>query len=160
MISFGRYPWRESLQGLSDRDYEVIYQVMHETDTLRHRDKPITQLSGGEKQRVILAAALAQEPKILLIDEGFSALDIKHKSDLIHVLKGRIEREGLRVVAIIHDLNIAYQISDAIIIMKEGKVVVSGSREQVMTKSNIEDVYETKVNVDPNFGFSMQVHLS
>jgi iron complex transport system ATP-binding protein len=79
---------------------------------------------------------------------------------MIHILKARIESQGLRVLAIIHDLNIAYQISDSIILMKDGKVLACGRRDQVMTKKRIEDVYETKVNMDESFGFSMQVDLS
>lgn len=155
MVSHGRYPWRQSMNGLTEEDYAIIHRSMEDTGTLEFKDKKITELSGGERQRVILAAALCQEPKLLLIDEGFSALDIKHKREMIRCLKGRIENENLIVTAIIHDLNVANQISDHVMVMKNGCIVESGRRDTVMNRSNIEKVYETQVRFDAEFGFSL-----
>lgn len=157
MVSYGRYPWRQSMNGLTEDDYRMIHQSMEDTGTLCFRDKKVTELSGGERQRVILAAALSQAPKVLFVDEGFSALDIKHKREMIRCLKQRIEQEGLTVIAIIHDLNVAYQISDHVVMLKDGDIVECGSKERVMTRDTIERVYETEVRYDSEFGFGMKI---
>lgn len=155
MLVNGRYAKRKNMNRLLDYDYRVIYKAMEETKTLGFKDKLITKLSGGEKQRIILATALAQEPKILFIDEGFSALDIKHKNDMIYCLKKQIHDEGMNVVSVIHDLNTAYQISDTVVVMKDSKVVKFGSPKEVMTKEIIEYVYETDIKFDKDFGFNL-----
>ncbi len=157
MVSYGRYPWREDMNGLTDKDYHVIEKSMQDTGILGFRDKKVTELSGGEKQRVVLATALCQEPKVLLIDEGFSALDIKHKSEMVHCIKERIHSDNLIVVAIIHDLNVAYQISNQVVMLKNGSMIESGNKDNVMTKETIETIYETNVNFDKEFGFSMKM---
>lgn len=155
MLVNGRYAKRKNMNKLLDYDYRVIYKAMEDTETLDFKDKLITKLSGGEKQRIILATALAQEPRILFIDEGFSALDIKHKNDMIYCLKKQIHNEGMNVVSVIHDLNIAYQISDTVVVMKDSKIVKVGSPKEVMTKEIIEYVYETEIKFDEGFGFNL-----
>lgn len=157
MVSFGRYPWQSKVDGLTDRDYEIIHEAMLATQTIAYKDKAITDLSGGEKQRVILACALAQEPEVLLIDEGFSALDIKHKSEMIQCLKQIMTKRDMTVVAIIHDLNVAYLVSDQVILLKEGSVIRHGHTKETMTKPLIESVYETQVHYDQHFGFAMHL---
>jgi iron complex transport system ATP-binding protein len=158
-VSFGRYPWQTKVEGLTDYDYQVIYESMNATKTLIHKDHGMHELSGGEKQRVILAAALAQEPEILLIDEGFSALDIRHKREMIGCIKERIVKKGMKVVAIIHDLNMAYQVSDQVIMLKDGRVISHGTTEAAMTTSLVESVYDTKVHYDPTYGFAINYKL-
>lgn len=157
LISQGRYPINNGSHRLYKEDYEVIYNVMQETQTYEFRDKLVTHLSGGEKQRVLLALALVQEPKILYIDEGFSALDIKHKKLIIKCLKKRVETKNLVVIAIIHDLNIAYQISDRILLMDLAGCITEGETRLVMTKESIESLYETQINYHEDYGFSMSM---
>ncbi len=82
MVAMGRYPHRKTINGLDTVDYEIVVQSMKETNTLQFKDKLITEVSGGEQQRVIMACALSQQPKVLFLDEAFSAMDISYQAAL------------------------------------------------------------------------------
>ncbi len=145
MISWGRYPHREQLDGLSDADYEVIEDAMRITETLDFKDRLITEVSGGEQQRVMLACALAQQPKILFLDEAFSAVDISYKKDILSKLKKLVEQKKLTVVSIVHDLNVAYRYSDRVILLKDGELVACGCPDEVMNEMTIRQVFQVEV---------------
>ena len=147
MVGLGRYPYRKKLNGLNAEDYEIMIQAMKVTDTLQFKDKCITEVSGGEQQRVILACALAQQPQILFLDEAFSAMDISYLANLIHLLKRLVHENGLTVVSIVHDLNLAYRFSDKVCILKNGKVEGFGHPHTVMTKEVVSAVFDVKVEL-------------
>lgn len=157
MVGHGRYAQSKNYKYLSEEDYRIIVHVMAQTDTLQFKDKLITQLSGGEQQRVILATALAQEPRILFIDEGFSALDIQYKTRMIRLLKERTDREDLTVISIIHDLNIAYAVSDQVILMNKGKVIQVDHPDQVMQHENLERLYGIEFQQDITRSFQIKI---
>ena len=147
MVAIGRYPHRKKMSGLDTEDYEIVIESMKATNTLQFRDKLITEVSGGEQQRVILASALAQEPKILFLDEAFASMDISYQASLLVLLKKLIEEKGITVVSIVHDLNLAYRYSDNVFILKNGKNVGFGHPHKVMTKDLVSTVFDVKIEL-------------
>ncbi len=157
LISLGRYPYKRDLNDLSQEDYQIIIDAMRETEVLGFKDKMITDISGGEQQRVILAAALAQDTSVIYLDEAFSALDICHKANMIRLLKERVRKKGILVVAIMHDLNDAYRYSDKVCILDQGKIVGYDRPEAVMTAETISKVF--KINVEQISGKGFFINL-
>ena len=147
LVGFGRYPFQKGLNNLDEEDLEIMIRAMRDTDTLQFKDKLITEISGGEQQRVILASALAQQPKILFLDEAFSSMDISYQANLMYLLKGFVQRGELTVVSIVHDLNLAYRYSDEVCILKNGRIIQFGTPYSVMTKESISEVFDVKVDL-------------
>jgi iron complex transport system ATP-binding protein len=145
MVSWGRYPHQDRLDGLNSMDYEIIEDAMCITETLELKDRLITEVSGGEQQRVMLACALAQQPKILFLDEAFSAVDISYKKDILGKLKKLVEQKKLTVVSIVHDLNVAYRFSDRVVLLKDGELVGYGHPDEVMNEMTIQQVFQVEV---------------
>ena len=108
------------------------------------------QLSGGEKQLAAIARALAQEPKLLLLDEPTSHLDITHQVQVLNLIQRLNSELGLTVLMIIHDLNLAGEYCDHLVMMNDGKIYISGKPEEVMTYKTIEEVYNTVVIAKTN----------
>lgn len=153
MVMLGRHPHKSRLQGYSAKDLDFVSKVMKRTQTLDYADKMVNEISGGELQRVIIARALAQQPKVLFMDEAFSELDICAKMHCIRLLKNMIKEEGLSVISIMHDINTAYSFSDDVIALKDGRLVGNGHPHQVMTKKFIRDVFDIDVEMIENKGF-------
>jgi len=145
MVSWGRYPHQNRLEGLNSTDYEIIEDAMRITETLDFKDRLITEVSSGEQQRVMLACALAQQPKILFLDEAFSAVDISYKKDILGKLKKLVEHKKLTVVSIVHDLNVAYRYSDRVVLLKDGELVGCGHPDEVMNEMTIQQVFQVEV---------------
>lgn len=152
-VALGRYPYRKGFGGLSEEDYDAVIGAMKDTDTLKYKDNLITELSGGEKQRVHIAAALAQNTPLIFLDEAFSALDISHKAYMIRLLKEKIDKENRMVVAVMHDLNMAYRFSDTVCMMKEGKVIACDRPEVSMTEEKLREVFDINVDLVEGKGF-------
>jgi len=140
----GRRPYIEFSP--TKKDFEIIYKVLKEVDIEHLADRYLSQLSGGELQRVLIARALAAQPKILLLDEPTSNLDIRYQIEVLELIK-RLSRENTTVVMAIHDLTQAYRYSDKVILLKNGKIFSMGRPEDVLTPKNIEMVYGVKVTV-------------
>lgn len=153
LVALGRYPYRKGFGGLSEEDYGFILSAMKDTDTLKYKDKLVTELSGGEKQRVHIGAALAQDTPVIFLDEAFSALDISHKAYMIRLMKRKIEEENKMVVAVMHDLNMAYRYSDTVCMMKDGQVIACDKPELAMTESKIREVFDIDVDLIEGRGF-------
>jgi iron complex transport system ATP-binding protein len=125
----------------------VALEAMKLTNTLHLAERFFNELSGGEKQRVVIARALAQEPKILLLDEPTSHLDINNQIEVLELLKRLCKEREILVVAVIHDFNLATYYCDKVILMKDGKIFAMGAPSEVLTPSNIEAVFGVKVLV-------------
>ena len=142
IVLMGRSPYMRRFESESNQDLEIAEMAMRATNTWHLRDKRINEISGGERQRVIVARALAQDTDIMLLDEPVSQLDIHHQIELMETIHALIKTRGMTVVSVMHDLNLAAQYSDFIILMNEGKVVCQGTPHEVITKENIREVYK------------------
>lgn len=149
-VSMGRFPHLRRFERLKRHDLEVIENAMVLSDVLPFRERRISELSGGERQRAILAQAFAQEPRFLLLDEPTAHLDIGHQVEILDLIR-RLNREGdLTVIMVLHDLNLASEYCDRLILLKEGEIFKEGGPQEVLTFENIEKVYNTVVIVKEN----------
>ncbi|WP_160680539.1 ABC transporter ATP-binding protein [Clostridium sp. C8-1-8] len=121
-------------------DMEKVLEAMMTTGTLELKDKLITEISGGERQRVLLARAIAQESQCIILDEPLSHLDIKHQLEILENLIN-IKKSGKTIISVLHDINLALKYSDNTVIMKDGKIFANGPTEKVITPYNIKEVY-------------------
>lgn len=150
IVLMGRNPYLSYKVKESQRDYDVVTEAMHATKTLQFKKRLYNTLSGGEKQRVIIARAIAQEPDIILLDEPTSALDIHHQIEVMELIRNLNLKKSMTVVAVLHDINLASRYCNRLILMKNGQVVVDGSPEQVITEKNLKKVYEMKMFIQEN----------
>lgn len=150
-VLLGRTPYLRRFQLMeSERDLRIVQEVMGLTDTLGLEERCIGDLSGGERQRVVIAQALAQEPQILLLDEPTAHLDIGHQIEVLDLIKRLNEGENLTVLMVSHDLNLAADYCNRLILLKQGRIFQEGSPKEILTYQNIEEVYETLVVVKEN----------
>lgn len=148
IVLMGRSPHLNRFQSEGVEDVRICRQVMELTNTWHLRDRVITQLSGGECQRVVVARALAQQPKLLLLDEPTSHLDIQHQVELLSLLRNLNKTIGLSVLTVLHDINLAALFSDYLLVMKDGKIVARGSSSEIITPGLIKEVYGLDVIVN------------
>lgn len=151
VVALGRYPHQTRwFDFLSPRDRQVIDEAMEITRVKAFRHKPFHLLSGGEKQRVLLAKAFAQEAQCLFLDEPTNHLDIKHSFDVLGMLKEWQKSKGLTVVAILHDLNLAALYADRVAMMKNGSLKMVDDIYQLKDGDELEKLYEVKVETQPH----------
>ena len=150
VVMMGRHPYKGRFQKEDQEDLDIIYEAMEMTNTLKLRDRLITEISGGERQRVFIAKALAQKPSIILLDEPTSHLDINHQMDILNLLKTLNEQRGMTIVLVIHDINLAARYSHEIILLNAGKIQRKGTPEAVITNENVEIAYNLKVAIEKN----------
>lgn len=145
-VMLGRYAHQKGfLKTVSEYDEEVVGRVMEQTGVGVFKDKYLHELSGGERQRVFLAQALAQEPKLLLLDEPTNHLDLSYQKSLLDLIKKQTHEDGLTVISIFHDLNLASLYCDRLLLLEDGKTKTVHLPEEVLKEENIESVYRTKV---------------
>lgn len=145
IVMMGRSPHLGRFQAESEKDYALVHRVMDLTNTRHLAGRPITEISGGERQRVIVAKALAQEPEIILLDEPTSHLDINHQVEILNLLRRLNQEEHVTVVVVFHDLNLASQYCDSLLLMQNGRIYIMGKPDEVLTVDNIREVYGTSV---------------
>ena len=147
VVLMGRTPhgdgWFES-----DEDHAAVRQAMEATDSADYRCRDFRSLSGGERQRVLLAAALAQQPQALLLDEPATYLDLKHQIDLYALLRS-LARQGLLVVAVTHDLNLAAHYADRVLMLHRGALRGAGTPREVITNESLRSVFAVEATIRP-----------
>lgn len=127
--------------GVMARDLEAVERAMRYTGVEEMARRPLGELSGGERQKVLLARALAQEPEVLLLDEPTTSLDILHQLEILELLRQLAVEQGKAVVMVMHELNLAARFSDKLILLKEGSIFATGRPEEVLSAANIKAVY-------------------
>lgn len=147
MVMLGRTPHTSALGGPSKQDREIVERVMELTETAEMRDRIITELSGGEQQRVVIAMALAQEPQVLLLDEPTVHLDISHQIEILDLVRKLNRERGLTVLATMHDLNLAALYFDDLVLLERGRIVAQGAPAEVLSVDRIRDVFHANVLV-------------
>jgi len=147
IVFMGRIPYINQWQGETISDYLISRNAMEKTDSLCHADKGIHQISGGEMQRVYIARALAQSPKILMLDEFASHLDLNYKYEIIKILKETLKEEVKCIISVFHDLNLASYCADRLILLSHGRIEKSGTPLEVINNQNIKKVYRSKAHI-------------
>ncbi len=151
IVQLGRFPFQKQFfNENSKKDAQIVLNCMEMTNIVEMRHRFFSSLSGGERQRVLLAKALAQQPKLLFLDEPTNHLDIKYTIELLKLLKQQQLEKGLTVIAILHDLNLAALYSDQLVFLKKGELIAEGSVELLLDEQLLERVYDVSLQVATN----------
>ena len=147
-VLLGRFPLlKNSWDNYSEQDYEIVEKNINLLNIRELKDRNIETLSGGELQKSLLARAVTQEAKILLLDEPTSALDLNNAVEFMKILKNISIKKNISVIIIIHDLNLASLFCDSLIILKDGRFIEKGSPKEVINEENIKSVYNLDCKV-------------
>ncbi|NLY46922.1 MAG: ABC transporter ATP-binding protein [Tissierella sp.] len=143
IVMMGRTPHLNILQSESSKDYEIVNSALEDVGMEDYGNRSYTSLSGGEKQRIMLARAIAQEPKLLILDEPTNHLDVRFQLQTLSIVK----KLGINVLAALHDLTLASQFCDYLYILKDGEIDSQGKPDQVLTKEVIKRVYDIECEI-------------
>ncbi|MFT4286583.1 ABC transporter ATP-binding protein [Nocardioides sp.] len=154
LVGRGRYPHQSLFRQWSPADEAAVESAMTAAHVAELRDRTVEELSGGQRQRVWLAMALAQETPLLLLDEPTTYLDIAHQIEVLELARRLVAEGGRTVVAVLHELNLAFRYAEHLIVMCRGQVVATGTPTAVVTAELIEQVYELpcRIIADPVSG--------
>lgn len=147
VVLMGRYPYLSRFQGESESDLALAEAAMRFTGTTHLREKTLQSVSGGERQRVMIAKALTQATELLLLDEPISHLDIKYQMEIMRLCKRLNREEGLTIVTTLHDINLAARFADYMVMMSDGEIRYQGAPEDVMTREAIRHIYDIDVEI-------------
>jgi iron complex transport system ATP-binding protein len=148
-VLMGRHPHLAGLSFETSADVELARRALERCGAAALAGRTIHELSSGERQRVVFARALAQQPRVLLLDEPASFLDVRHQVGLYDIVR-ELALEGCAVLTVLHDLNLAAEYCDRIYLLRAGRVEADGPTEKVFTYANLRRVYDTDVYVDTN----------
>jgi len=147
IVLLGRNPYMDRFRTESREDLAIARKAMELTNTWHLAERPVNELSGGEKQLVIIARALTQEPKVLLLDEPTTHLDINHQISIMDILRGICKEKELVVLAVFHDFNLATRYCDSAMLLNNGRVFSIGPIDTVLTGENIQKVFQVNMIV-------------
>ena len=146
IVLMGRYPYLQAFRKESKKDREAVEYALLSAGVSEFKKRPINSLSSGERQRVVIARTLAQEPQVLLLDEPTSHLDLYHRSAVMKLLK-KLNEQGMSVVIVNHDLNLASFYCKRLILMHQGKIHSEGPPQSLINASTLSEVYGTEVEI-------------
>ncbi len=154
----GRYPHQGFLQRITSHDIQAVEWALEATDALALAERSLGALSGGERQRAWIAMALAQEPRILLLDEPTSFLDVAHQVEIMHLLR-RLNERGITIVAVLHDLALAGRFASRIVAIRDGQLAFDGPPAAVLAPANLERVFGVPMLIltDPDTGLPIPI---
>ena len=148
LVGYGRTPYHT--MGLSPdpkEDEEKVRRALEITHTYKHKDKPVSELSGGQKQRVWIAMALAQDTRVLFLDEPTTYLDIRYQLQILKLIRQLNREYGITIVMVLHDINQSLYYSDEIVAMKDGKMIAHGLPEEILTSELVKEVYDVALDI-------------
>lgn len=159
LVRQGRYPHRSLLGSWSEADSAAVERALRLTAMTSLRDRTLDSLSGGQRQRAWLAMTLAQEGRVLLLDEPTSFLDLAHQIELLNLMRRLIRDEGLTVIAVLHDVNQAARYADHMVVLRNGGLLAEGLPQEVVTPETLSAAYEVKARIipDPETGRPMMI---
>jgi iron complex transport system ATP-binding protein len=147
VVLMGRAPHLGRFQTEGARDRTVVREAMERTGTWDLRGRSVQEISGGERQRVILARAFAQEPRVLLLDEPTAHLDLAYQGQILRMAEALRREKGTAVLATLHDLNLAAAFADRIVLLWKGRVAAAGRPEEVLVERTLREVFGVEVSV-------------
>ena len=147
LVAFGRTPHRKPMQGKSEEDERLVEWAMEVTGILEYRDREVSRLSGGQRQRVWIAMALAQNTKILFLDEPTTYLEIRYQIEILELVRKLNKEFGITIIMVLHDINQAIYFSHEVIGLKDGIVEFQGSPEDVIDRQSIKELYGIELDV-------------
>lgn len=147
LVAFGRTPYQKMMAGHSEEDTKMVEWALEITGLTEYRDREVSRLSGGQRQRVWIAMALAQNTKILFLDEPTTYLDIRYQLEILQLIRMLNRNYGITIVMVLHDINQAIHFSDEIIGMKDGTVAAEGDPKEVITTDVIYELYGIRLGV-------------
>ena len=150
IVLMGRHPHLAGLAFESERDLALAERALERCGAAQLGGRSIHELSAGERQRIVFARALAQDPRVLLLDEPASFLDIRHQIELYDVVRELAADQRVAVLTVLHDLNLAAEYCDRIYLLRDGRIAAGGPTAEVLTHANLERVFDTEVYVDVN----------
>jgi len=152
VVSLGRYPYTDAFGRLSEKDVEIVIEALRLVNAEHLADKSFSEMSDGEKQKIMIARALAQQPRVLLLDEPTSFLDAKHRVEIPLILRRIANEKGIAIVLTTHDMELAVRICDRIVTVKDGRIIAERLAEDLDSRI-VEELYDISVaKFDPFLG--------
>lgn len=146
MVMMGRTPHKGYMERENKEDYDIVYEALKKVNMESYASRSFSTLSGGEKQRIVLARAMAQQAEMLILDEPTNHLDIKYQLQILSIVKSM----GIGVIAALHDLNLAVMYCTKLYVLKNGNVVAYGKPADILTQKLIHKVYEVECDIEKN----------
>lgn len=143
VVEMGRYPHKDTLENYSKKDFEIVDRVLAEMKLEGYRNRSFNTLSGGEKQRVLIARLLVQESKFIILDEPTNHLDIGYQIEIMNIIK----KMGATVLSAIHDMNMAAIYCDKLVVMKKGEVIAQGRVEDILTSEMLKELFNVDAEI-------------
>ncbi|MBO5127459.1 MAG: ABC transporter ATP-binding protein [Clostridia bacterium] len=142
LVASGRYPYTNSFGKLTARDHEIVRDALRRVHAEELYDRDFTAISDGQRQRIMLARAIAQEPEIIVLDEPTSFLDIKHKIELLEILNDMAKKQNITVVMSLHEIDLACKISDKIVCVKGDHIAAYGQPDEIFSDERVRELYD------------------
>ena len=142
LVSAGRYPYTGSFGLLTEKDRAIVTKALETVHAADIAERDVSEISDGQRQRVLLARAICQEPEIIVLDEPTSYLDVRHKIELLEILRDMAKRQRITVVMSLHEIDLAEKISDKIVCVKGDRIAGYGTPDEIFTDENIADLYD------------------
>ena len=150
LVLMGRFPYLGYWQNYTKQDRKVVNNILKQLDLLRIKNEQYSQLSGGERRRVSIARALAQQTEILLMDEAFANLDINHQLEIMQLLSKINSEQNKLIILVSHNINLASEYCHRIVMLKKGKIIADGTPGTIINQKMIKNLYEVELTIINN----------